>query len=316
MRRFTLLFVLFCLPGCERQPLSSKPAASAPAVSVVSVTPLMPSSAESAAAPAPVPAQPQRLEAKVHLPPGLAADQKVPLLLMLHSLGTSADDIESRTDWPTFAERNGIAWLAPNGPIDALGRRFWDAGPSCCNFAGSPLDHVAALRALLEESLARNPIDRERVFVGGISNGGFMAHRLACAAPELVRGVVSISGAGPLEAVSCKEPSSLRVLEVHGDADPIVGYHGGHLFRNPQMPEHASAEKTARDWAERLGCRSDAVQGQPLNLETRYPGNETRVARYDGCTRGKVELWTVAGGDHYLAFRNPAPEAIWQFLSR
>jgi polyhydroxybutyrate depolymerase len=313
MRCCRFLLVVACLLGCERQQLGSKPAASTPAASVVSVTPLRPSGAEVVVPPSP---QPQRLEAKVNLPPGLAAGQKVPLLLMLHSLGTSAEDIESRTDWTTFAERNGIAWLAPNGPVDAQGRRFWDAGPSCCNFGGSPVDHVAALRALLEESLASNPIDRERVFVGGISNGGFMAHRVACAAPELVRGVVSISGAGPLETVRCKEPSSLRVLEVHGDADPIVGYEGGHLFKNPQMPEHASAEKTVRDWAERLGCRSDPVQGKPVDLETRYPGQETRVARYDGCTRGNVELWTVAGGDHYLAFRNPAPDAIWQFLSR
>src|SRR5687768_8721049 len=128
MPRCAVLFVLTCVLGCERQPLPSKPAASAPAASVVSVTPLLPSSTEAVPA---VPQQPQRLDANVHLPPGIAADQKVPLLLMLHSLGTSAEDIASRTDWTTFAERNGIAWLAPNGPIDAQGRRFWDAGPSC-----------------------------------------------------------------------------------------------------------------------------------------------------------------------------------------
>lgn len=314
--RFSAAGCLFlCLFGCERQPGASKPAASTPAASVVSVTPLTPSSAATIAAPA-SPTQPEVTQPDVHLPPGLAADQKVPLLVLLHSLGTSADDIRSRTDWTTFAEQNGIAWLAPNGPVDGRGRRFWDAGPSCCNFDGPPRDHVAALRTLLEESLARYPIDRERVFVGGISNGGFMAHRLACAAPELVRGVVSISGAGPLDAVSCKEPGALRVLEVHGDADPIVSYQGGHLFKDPSLPQHASAEKTVRDWAERLGCRSDPVAGDPVNLETRFPGYETRVSRYEGCARGRVELWTVSGGNHYLAFRSPAPEAIWQFLTK
>jgi polyhydroxybutyrate depolymerase len=259
---------------------------------------------------------PQPISANVHLPDHLAPDQRVPLLLLLHSLGTSAEDIESRTDWARFAREKRVAWMAPNGPFDSLGRRFWDAGPSCCNFSGPPVDHTAMLRALLEDTVARNPIDPERVFVGGISNGGFMAHRLACAAPDLIRGVVSISGAGPLEPVTCREPTSLRVLEVHGDADPMVAYNGGHLLNDPRLPEHASAQKTMTDWAARLGCESDPTEAAPLDLEKRFPGAETRVARYERCKRGSLELWTVKGGNHYLAFHDPAPDLIWQFLTR
>ncbi len=252
----------------------------------------------------------------MHLPGHLAPDQRVPLLLLLHSLGTSAADIESRTDWARFADARSVAWIAPDGPVDALGRRFWDAGQSCCNFMGPPVDHVAALRALLEDIVARHPIDRERVFVGGISNGGFMAHRLACEAPDLIRGVVSISGAGPLESIHCREPAGLRVLEVHGDADPMVGYGGGHLLGDPRLPQHASVQKTMTDWAARIGCQSDPSEGPALDIEKRYPGAETKVSRYAGCERGRLELWTVKGGNHYLAFHDPAPDLIWQFLTR
>jgi polyhydroxybutyrate depolymerase len=314
MLRPSLLW-LFVLPlACERQ-AAPKPAASAPvaslsgtrALGVASSAPLVAEDSETKA---------QALSAAVHLPANLATGERAPLLLLLHALGTSAEDIEKRTDWATFAATNGLAWLAPNGPVDSLGRRFWDAGPSCCNFTGPPLDHVASLRALLEDTLARYPIDRERVYVGGISNGGFMAHRLACAAPELVRGIVSISGAGPLDATTCKDPVSLRVLEIHGDADPMVSYDGGHLSNDPRLPEHASAQKTVTDWAARLGCRSDPIAGEPIDLEKRFAGAETRVTRYEGCTRGALELWTVRGGNHYLAFHQPAPERVWQFLSR
>lgn len=310
----TLLLV--CLVGawaCEHQPSPGRPTIKPQATTSAPRAPIAANAAKLATRDAP--ASTDALNSTVHLPPTLAPGQKVPLLLLLHGLGTSSEDIQ-RTDWPSFAESNGIAWLAPNGPVDTQGRRFWDAGPSCCNFAGPPIDHVAALRALLVETLERYPIDRERVFVGGISNGGFMAHRLACAAPELIRGVVSISGAGPLEAAACREPKSLRVLEIHGDSDPIVSYGGGHLFQDPKLPEHASAEKTAADWAARLGCRGAPVAAEALNLETRFPGNETRVARYEACARGAVELWTVTGGNHYLAFYKPAPEVIWQFLNR
>jgi polyhydroxybutyrate depolymerase len=301
--------------ACEHRPSPSKPAINPQATASTPPAPAAIATSAAKLATGAAPARTEALDAAVHLPPNLAPGQRVPLLLMLHALGTSAEDI-GRTDWSSFAEKNGVAWLAPNGPVDAQGRRFWDAGPSCCNFGGAPIDHVAALRVLLAETLERYPIDRERVFVGGISNGGFMAHRLACAAPELMRGIVSISGAGPLEAASCRDPKSLRVLEIHGDSDPIVAYDGGHLFQDPKLPEHASAQKTAADWAARLGCRGDPVAGEALNLETRYPGNETRVARYEACARGALELWTVTGGNHYLAFYNPAPEVIWQFLNR
>jgi polyhydroxybutyrate depolymerase len=268
-------------------------------------------------APLQAPVAPPRLEAPVHLPEQLAAGQKAPLLLMLHSIGTSAEDIERRTDWPKFAAEQRIAWMAPNGPMDAQGRRFWDAGPSCCNFTGQRVDHVAALAELLQRTLREHPeLDAERVYLGGISNGGFMAHRFACEAPELLRGVVSISGAGPLERVTCRTPKQLRVLEVHGDADPIVSYRGGHFLNMPLLPEHASAAQTFADWAARLGCRGDAVPGDALSLEKRYPGNETRVSRYGSCEHGTVELWTVSGGDHYLGFYEPSPREIWRFLTQ
>lgn len=310
--------------ACERKPVAGKaPAAPAPAMHADSAPPApLPAGAPTTTPASGVkepstPAAPvARLEADVHLPAQLAAGQKAPLLLMLHSIGTSAEDIERRTDWPKFAAQQGIAWMAPNGPKDSAGRRFWDAGASCCNFTGQRVDHVAALKELLERTLRESPqLDAARVYLGGISNGGFMAHRFACEAPELLRGVVSISGAGPLERVACKRPEQLRVLEVHGDADPIVSYRGGHFLNMPLLPQHASAEQTTRDWAARLGCSADLVPTEPLDFEKRYPGKETRVSRYASCERGAVELWTVSGGDHYLAFYEPSPQAIWKFLN-
>ena len=150
--RFALFSVFFLgLGGCEKQAAPLRPATSAQSTSEVQAAPVRASSAAPTLAPPPADGSTQRLSAKVHLPGHLAPDERVPLLLLLHSLGTSAEDIESRTDWARFADKRGLAWIAPNGPTDALGRRFWDAGPSCCNFMGPPVDHVAALRALLEE---------------------------------------------------------------------------------------------------------------------------------------------------------------------
>ena len=143
-----------------------------------------------------------------------------------------------------------------------------------------------------------------------------MAHRLACERPELVRGIVAVAGTGPLDRAACKAPGDLRVLQIHGDADPIVTYGGGHLFDDASLPVHLSATKTAANWAAALGCEPAPRALAPLDLEAALPGAETRRQGYAACKRGKVELWTVSGGSHYIGFRSPAPAAVWAFLSQ
>ncbi|MDF3070172.1 MAG: uncharacterized protein K0R38_5773 [Polyangiaceae bacterium] len=295
-RSGALLCSLIFASGCQRNPPEPKPAASAQAIPAASVS--LPT-----------------LDAAMHLPTQKSG-QKAPLLVLLHGLGSSGQELASGSDWPSFAEAHGIAWVAPNGPVDKRGRRFWAAGPECCNFDQLPVDHVAALSALITQLGASNGVDRSRVFVGGHSNGAFMAHRLACERPDLVRGIIAIAGTGPMSRAACRAPTSLRVLQIHGEQDPIVTYPGGHLFRNPAYPEHLSAQRTAEDWAAALGCDANPRPGAALNLETQLPGAETRVDSYGNCKTGAVELWSVAGGAHYLGFRAPAPEAVWAFLTR
>jgi polyhydroxybutyrate depolymerase len=313
LRLSALLMMPAALQGCQKQPSDTETAratTATAAATIVAVAPQVPP-------PQVAPSKPKApaLDAPLHLPPNLPAQTKVPLLVMLHGLGSSAEMIEQLSEWPKFAEDHGLAWIAPNGPLDSKNRRFWDAGASCCNFDQRKVDHVAELSELIEHVAGSAPIDRERIFVGGYSNGGFMAHRLACERPELVRAVISVAGSGPLDRSSCKTPVSLRVLQIQGDADPIVTYAGGHLFKDEKLPKHLSARKTVEDWAESLGCRAQPVALEPVDFEANLPGLETRRERYEACKLGGVELWTVAGGAHYIGFRAPGPSAIWQFLN-
>jgi polyhydroxybutyrate depolymerase len=318
MRRQLLFATALCAlvsSGCQHQPTEQRGATTATAAAtIVAVAPQV-APARAPAPPAPSVTKPAGLQAAVHLPPKIAAGSKVPLFVMLHGLGSSAEMIEQLSEWPKFAEDHGLAWIAPNGPLDQKGRRFWDAGPSCCNFDGAKVDHVAQLSELIERVGSNAPIDRERIFVGGYSNGGFMAHRLACERPELVRAIISVAGSGPLDRSACKKPTALEVLQIQGDADPIVTYEGGHLFKDPKLPEHVSARKTAEDWATSLGCDAKPKTLEPVDFEASIPGLETRRERYQNCKLGHVELWTVAGGAHYIGFRAPGPAAIWQFLN-
>jgi len=251
--------------------------------------------------------------ALLRLPQGLPPGERVPLLLVLHGFGVSSGLLIAKAGLNQVADQKKFAYLAPEGTRDSLGRPFWNAGKSCCDLDHRAIDDVKRLRELLDANLSNPAIDGTRVFVVGYSNGGFMAQRLACDVGDRIAGVVSVAGASPSPELPCSQSSALAVLEIHGDADPVVHYSGGTVFDRTDVEPHASALDTAKYWADRLSCKGTPRAGTNIDLEPYVPERETAVQRYDDC-HGTVELWTVKGGGHYVALQPPALDAIWGFV--
>ncbi|HVJ19241.1 MAG TPA: PHB depolymerase family esterase [Polyangiaceae bacterium] len=248
-------------------------------------------------------------------PPDLAPGERRPLLLFLHGLGSSGRVAFDGLGLQKLAERERIHLVAPDGTLDARGRRFWNAHPACCDFEQKGIDDVGRLGALLASLGAEPNVDPRRLYVAGFSNGGFMAHRLACERGELIAAIASLAGVGPASGAACK-PSNLAVLEVHGDADNIVSYDGGHLFGRAEMPSHASARETFQDWARRFGCSGQPRSGDALDLDQTLPGAETETSSFEGCPGGSVALWTVRGGKHAIGADPAFAQQIWAYLSK
>jgi polyhydroxybutyrate depolymerase len=184
--------------------------------------------------------------------------------------------------------------------MDRQGRRFWNAGGACCNFDGRPVDDVGRLETLIDHWRQRPDVDPARVYLVGFSNGGFMAHRLACWMDDRLAAIVSVAGAGRSPDEACGVKTSLAVAEVHGDADPIVRYEGGRVFDSHQLDPHPSAPDTIKGWAARLDCPAgQAPKVTTADLDPRLPGAETKIESRR-CRRGVAELWTVHGGAHRL----------------
>jgi polyhydroxybutyrate depolymerase len=228
-------------------------------------------------------------------PPG----ERRPLLVFLHGLGGSGAEAVANPSLRAVAEQGRMVMVAPDGALDREGRRFWNAGPACCNLDGKAVNDVARLEALIAHWLERPEIDPARVYVVGFSNGGFMAHRLACFMDDRLAAVVSIGGAGRGRDEPCAPVSPIAVLEVHGDADPVVRYDGGRIFNDRALDPHPSAPQTFHDWAGRLGCNG-APKLTTADLDPRLPGAETRIESYADCPGGSTELWTVHGGGHQV----------------
>lgn len=262
-----------------------------------------------------LPQDPTRIAARPYrliVPPG-AADKR-PLVLFLHGYGASALVFESALGVSALANTHGVVAALPDGTKDSRGMRYWNASGACCDLDHAGVDDVAYLSAVIADAMSKQSIDPKRVFVLGYSNGGFMAHRLACELGDVIAGVASVAGAGWDGAPECRPASPVTVLQIHGDADRVVRYEGGHVMGKTELQVHLGARATVGAWALRNGCAGALVPGEELDLEDRVDGPETLTASYGGCPSARVALWTVRGGNHFISQKPRGMDAIVRYL--
>ncbi len=254
---------------------------------------------------------------RLQIPPGLDPLRPAPLVLVLHGFGSSGAGIDGYFGLGKAAAARGLLLATPEGTRDPRGRRFWNATDACCDLAATRVDDVAYLSAVLADVAAHHPVDPRRVYAVGHSNGGFMAHRLACDRADLLAAVVALAGDVWKAPRRCQPSEPVAVLQVHGDRDAVIPYEGGALTspRGDEGPTLPSAPESVATWAAKNGCGGAlADTGRRLALVRGSAGAETRVERH-ACTRGAAELWTIRGGAHVPALAQPAwAEAILDWL--
>jgi polyhydroxybutyrate depolymerase len=269
-----------------------------------------PSEPPSTSAPAPATTAVLDVEgrpARVAAPAKLTAP--APVVVMLHGFTASAEEMDTWLGFAAAATAAGFVAIMPEGTKNSQGERFWNADPAwCCNQEHATVDDVGYIASLVDAAAARWPIDRRRVSAVGHSNGGFMAHALACQRSDRFAAVVSIAGSLPLSAGDCHPARPVSVLQVHGTADIAIAFDGD--------PAHyPGAVEVAQRWAALDGCRPAGVPGGRLDLDSGLGGAETAVTKYAGCDAAStVELWTIEGGTHVPNFGAQFMPAVLAWL--
>ena len=164
--------------------------------------------------------------ARLIAPPEHDGVTELPIVFLLHGYGASATVQDAYFMASAEARRSGYYLVLPDGTMDASGRRFWNATPACCDFAPTGVDDVAYLTGLLDEAVAALPIDEDRVYFIGHSNGGFMSYRMACELSDRIAAIVSLAGSDFIGDMDCVPTQPVSVLQVHGDMDETIGYAG------------------------------------------------------------------------------------------
>jgi len=234
------------------------------------------------------------------------------LIIALHGYTANTPYADSYFQLSKVADQKGILTIYPSGSKDSNGYLFWNATPACCNFDASTVDDEAYLLSIIDSVSRDYPVDPARVYIVGHSNGGFMAHRMACNQSDRIAAIVSLAGATYSNTRSCKPTSPVSVLEIHGTNDAVITYTGGYLFNNA----YPSARKTINLWGRINACGKKPYRVLPrLDLDRKLPGAETTVLRFKGCKTGATsEMWTINKGKHSPELSAKFAESVVGFL--
>jgi polyhydroxybutyrate depolymerase len=246
-------------------------------------------------------------------PAGYDGLEPVPLVLNLHGAGSNAAEQVIYSQLNLVADTAGFLVVIPDA-VD----NFWNSGFSFIP-PGSP-DDVAYLLALVDSISARYPIDPNRIYSTGMSNGGFMSYRLACEAADRFAAIASVTGSMADNTFAACDPSRVvPVLQIHGTADLTVPYEGS-------STSTAIADVVAF-WRANNECPELPVVSDFPDLESE--GCTVQAERYFPCRDwSEMLLYRVDGGGHTWPGSFPLPGAgctnldiranaeVWQFFRR
>jgi poly(hydroxyalkanoate) depolymerase family esterase len=159
---------------------------------------------------------PGNLRGRYYVPEGLKGP--APLVVVLHGCTQNAAVYDHGSGWSTLADRHGFILLFPeqqraNNPLLCFN---WFSG----NDTQRGMGEAASIRAMIDLMVKSWPVDRERIFVTGLSAGGAMAAVMLATYPEVFAAGAILAGVAYGCADSVSEAFGCMGGRARSDAPP------------------------------------------------------------------------------------------------
>lgn len=283
----------------------------------------------------------------VYIPGSVRPHRPAPLLVVLHGANTTAEQQREITQFDPVAKREGFIVMYPDHERDSglhplQSWRFYNPA-EMQRGAGD----AAALATLTQQVLDGWNVDPERVYVVGLSAGGFMASILGATYPDMYAAIGLVeAGAYGIGLAGIAQPIGPRLLRpellalaAHQAMGPrmrvlpVINFQGDQdLAVRPETGAHA-----VRQWLMTNNLVVSGTPSEPFSLtpaetidvtpERGYPYHVDIYRDGDGCR--VVEQIRIDGMGHYwpgepydpglAGVLDPEPdgaELIWEFFRR
>lgn len=244
---------------------------------------------------------PGALAAYDHVPADLPQD--APLVVVLHGCTQTAAAMEMSSGWDALADEHHFAVLYPeqstsNNPV------------RCFNWAGEYGDTANLVRgmgenqsiiSMIDAEIAMHGIDRDRVYIVGLSAGAAMTAVMLATWPDrfaggaIMAGVPYRCGTTVNEAFTCQSPGVTKTAAQWGDL--VRAASSETSFPRVQIWHGKSDTTVAPMNAEQLVAQWTNVHGTSATPDsTETIGRATRTTYGDS-----VELYMIDGMQHGIA---------------
>lgn len=266
---------------------------------------------------------------RLHRPTGDYTNQKRPLVVALHGYGDLPWAMELYTGLSAKADREKFWVVYPygtNGTGDA--NLSWNAGMCCGEALRQKVDDVEYVGNLITLLANKYPVDLNKVYITGFSNGAMLASRIiAETGGNKIKKAAIVAGAAGGSYLSSpyyhlpEGANDVELLLIHGREDKIVPFGGGpNLVRKFfSVAEFISFDETANYWVRSGGCEGE-LQVKRLTeriTEKTYadclPGRSVTTVEiedlghlWSGGLLEKLVAWDKAGWS--------ATDRIWEFF--
>ena len=260
-------------------------------------------------------------------PKGSDEEKPRPLMIVLHGFLADGDMTRVLTGFNAIADREQFIVAYPDG----LGRmwRFWEGTGRAKEMAR--LEHVddpGFLLHLIDDLVSEKLVDPRRVYLTGISNGGFMTNRMAWQYADRFAAIAPVAGTIPNLMLDEAKPSrAVPTLIVHGTDDQVVEFAGSQKFG--PVGKFIGARELEEWWSKSNRCGPVETTSLP---DRARDGTTVNVSRHPATAKDGAEVvcYEIQGGGHTWPGGSLQPEvmlgktcrdwnaseAIWQFCSR
>ncbi|MCP4639714.1 MAG: hypothetical protein GY851_04745 [bacterium] len=227
-----------------------------------------------------------------HQPAGRSPSETLPLVVALHGFLDTPGRMRDRTHFNELADRERFFVVYPEGEW-----RRWKTQPR----GEEGLEDIRFIETLLDHLQETHPIDRNRVYVTGLSAGGMMTHLVGCALADRVAAIAPVMGTITPDAVAYANaravPVPMPVLMIHGDEDSVVKWEGDSDKWYGQ-PGYRSVPQTVSFWVSRNNAQPEA-RVRTLAKGQLSADREVTKTLHPGNTGGaEVVLHTIEGAGH------------------
>ena len=209
----------------------------------------------------------------------------VPVMYFLHGWTDNITRLDNEFHFQQIADAFGWAIVVPQA-LDEGSGTMWNAGLTSSN-----TDDSGFLMALLDALTEPYQLNLDSVFFTGFSMGGFMTHRMAIEHGDRITACAPVSGLITFSMSSHAPVAPVRMLHIHGTADPVVGYNGSSQYFGTLG---LGVEAILDYWKAANGCEGEPTIDSLPDLHN----DGLRFVRYTYDCGTELQHVKVIGGVH------------------